>query len=91
MIRRANTVWSLGFVSLLASFAIFWLTLALPYFGQARAFYALMLTPALALYFALGFGALDVWLGRLGGTPARALLYGWLAAFFGVLYLSYAP
>ena len=55
------------------------------------AFYALMLTPALALYFALGFGALDNGLGRLGGTPARAVLYGWLATFFGCVYLSFAP
>jgi hypothetical protein len=90
-LRRRAAFALLAVVSLVSLFAVFWLTLSLPYFGQAKAFYALMLTPVLALYFALGFGALDDGLGRLGGTPARAVLYGWLATFFGCVYLSFAP
>jgi hypothetical protein len=66
------------------------LTAELPFFAQAKAAYLLMLTPPLAVAFALGFGAADAWLGRLGGTAARAALHGWLAAFAAALYLGFA-
>ena len=88
--RRRAVFALLAVVSLLCGFAVFWLTLSLPYFGQAKAFYALMLTPALALYFALGFEALERMLGRFGGLPLQAILYGWLATFFGCVFLSFS-
>ena len=88
--RRRAVFALLAVVSLLCGFAVFWLTLSLPYFGQAKAFYARMLTPALALYFALGFEALERMLGRFGGLPLQAILYGWLATFFGCVFLSFS-
>ena len=66
------------------------LTVELPFFAQAKAAYLLMLTPPLALAFAEGFGAADAWLGARAGTPARAALHGWLAAFAAALYLGFA-
>jgi len=70
--------------------AIFTMTLALPYFGQAKAYYALNTTPVLALFFALGLGDLDRWLADHGGRLARAALFGWLGALFGSFFLAFA-
>lgn len=72
-------------------FATFWVTLELPYFGQAKAFYSLALIPVASFFFARALRGLDGWLspGR-AGRLTRALLFGWLAAFFGVAYLSFA-
>jgi hypothetical protein len=47
------------------------LTLELPYFGQAKAAYALGLLSPLGVSFALGAETADEALGRLGGEPAR--------------------
>jgi hypothetical protein len=79
----AAATWT-GFIAFAA------LTAELPFFAQAKAAYLLMLAPPLAVAFALGFGAADAWLGRLGGTAARAPLYGWLAAFAAALFLGFA-
>jgi hypothetical protein len=68
--------------------AYLYLALRLGFFGQAKATYLLLLLTPLALWFALGFRALDA---RLVPHPlARAALHGWLAAFAGVLYLGFA-
>ena len=66
------------------------LTLALPFFAQAKAAYLLMLSGPLALAFAAGFAGLDGWLARCGWLPARVAIYGWLGLFVGVLFLAYA-
>jgi hypothetical protein len=71
-------------------FALFYLTLALPFFGQARASYALALTPVLALFFAWSFVGVDRWLARREWTAGRVLLFTWWGALLGVLYLSFA-
>jgi hypothetical protein len=71
-------------------FALFWVTLVLPYHGQARASYVLALTPVLALFFALGFLGVDRWLARRGWNAGRVLLFGWWGALLGFLYLSFA-
>jgi len=66
------------------------LTLDLPYFGQVKAAYLLMLTAPLAVFFALGVARADAWLDRRGQVWARTLLYAWLAMFAGALFLSFA-
>jgi hypothetical protein len=71
-------------------FALFYVTLVLPYHGQARASYALAVTPALALFFAMGFVEVDRWLARREWTIGRALLFAWWGALLVVLYLSFA-
>ena len=71
-------------------FALFYVTLVLPYHGQARASYLLAITPVLALFFAWGFVGVDRWLARRGWTPLRVLLFAWWGALLGVLYLSFA-
>ena len=71
-------------------FALFYVTLVLPYHGQARASYVLALTPVLALFFAWGFVGVDRWLARREWTAGRVLLFAWWGALLGVLYLSFA-
>jgi hypothetical protein len=71
-------------------FALFWVTLVLPYHGQARASYLLALTPVLALFFSLGFLGVDRWLAHRGWTAGRVLLFAWWGALLGFLYLSFA-
>ena len=86
--RRA--VWAL--LSVLAAatlFAVFWMTLALPYFGQAKAFYGLFLTPVLGLYGAMGFESVDEFLAKRGGPVAQAILYGWTFVFVCAVFLSF--
>ena len=68
--------------------AYLYLALRLAFFGQAKATYLLLLLTPFALWFALGFRALDQ---RLAGFVwARAVLHGWLAVFAGTLYLGFA-
>ena len=71
-------------------FALFYVTLVLPYHGQARASYLLAIAPALALFFALGFTSVDRWLARRGWTAGRVFLFAWWGALLGVFYLSFA-
>jgi hypothetical protein len=71
-------------------FALFYVTLVLPYHGQARASYVLAITPALALFFAWGFVGVDRWLARREWTAGRVLLFAWWGALLGILYLSFA-
>ncbi len=87
--RRA----AFGFLLLVSAtmgFALFYVTLVLPYHGQARASYVLAITPVLALFFAWGFVGADRWLARRGWTAGRVLLFSWWGALLGVLYLSFA-
>jgi hypothetical protein len=72
------------------AFALFYVTLVLPYHGQARASYILALTPVLALFLARGFVDVDRWLARREWTAGRVLLFAWWGALLGVLYLSFA-
>jgi hypothetical protein len=60
--------------------SVLYMTLRQPDYGPAKAFYALAGIGPLALFFALGAGAVDRWLERRGQTWARTLLWGWLGA-----------
>jgi hypothetical protein len=71
------------------AFAAFWVTLSLPYHGQARISYLLAALPLWALFFGESISALDRWLCKTGGMLGRALLYAWLGALFGFLYLGF--
>jgi hypothetical protein len=76
-----TTAWGVGL-------AYLYLALRLAFFAQAKATYLLPLLTPIALWFALGFRALD---RALAPRPAlRSLLHGWLAAFAGVLHLGFA-
>jgi hypothetical protein len=68
-------------------FAMFYVTLELPFFAQARAPYGLLLVPLLGLFFALGLAPREGerW---YGGAVGEALLAGWLGALFGASWLS---
>jgi hypothetical protein len=70
--------------------AFFLLTVQLPFFGQAKGPYLLMLAAPLSLAFAWGFEALDEGLAARLGRAGRALLYGWLTVYAGALLLSFA-
>jgi hypothetical protein len=69
---------------------VLYMTLRQPDYGQTKAFYALSGIGPLAVFFALGCGGVDRWLEARGATWARALLHGWLAAFAGAVWLTYA-
>jgi hypothetical protein len=87
--RRA----ALGFVATAAwaiGISILYMTVQLPYFAQAKAFYGLSMIAPLALFFAMGVTRLDTALAGPRGLPARAVLYGWLFLFAAVLLRSYA-
>ena len=70
--------------------ATFWVTLELPYFGQAKAFYSLALVPVASLLFAQAYCALDAWLAERVGSHSRAALFGWLVAFIATVYMGFA-
>lgn len=86
--RAASALVALQVAAL--GFGVLYATFSLPYFGQAKAFYALAAMPALTLFFALGFRALDAPLARRANQGLRGLLWGWLGAFCVVLYLGFA-
>ncbi len=60
-----------------------------PFWSFGKAFYALFLTPTLALFGVLGFDALDRVLARRAGSALRSLPWGWAVAFLGSIALSY--
>ena len=70
--------------------SILYLTLELPFFAQAKAFYGLSMVGPLSVFFAAGAARCDRALAAPRWLPARVLLYAWLALFLGVLFLSYA-
>jgi hypothetical protein len=72
------------FLALLAS-----LSLRYPFWSAAKSFYALALTPTLAVLGALGFGALDAALARRAPLAVRALPYGLAGALFAAIAWSF--
>lgn len=72
-------------------FALVYATLSLPYYGQARASYAVFLTPAVGLLFALGASDVDRRLAARGGWAARVVLATWAAVLFGAFARSFLP
>ncbi|MED5261282.1 MAG: hypothetical protein VX574_02620, partial [Myxococcota bacterium] len=87
---RRRAAWALlGVLAAATLFALFWMTLGLPYFGQAKAFYGLFLTPVLGLYGAMGFEFVDGFLAKRGGRLAQAMLYGWTFVFVCAVFSSF--
>jgi 4-amino-4-deoxy-L-arabinose transferase-like glycosyltransferase len=86
--RWLNTFLTLSL--LVMGFAVFWMTLRLPYYAQAKAFYALAMVGPLALTFAEGFAAVRERLERHGAPWLGALLYGWGGTFAVFVALSLA-
>ena len=60
-----------------------------PFWSFGKAFYALFLTPTLAVFGVLGFEAVDHALATRAGVGVRSLLWGWAAAFLGAVAMSY--
>jgi len=88
-VRRA--AWSFLLVLEAAiAFALIALTLDLPYFGQAKASYALGLVGPLAVAFALGVDACDRALAALGGAGAARAGRAFWVTTGAVLWLSMA-
>jgi hypothetical protein len=75
--------WAVGF-------SLFFLTLRLPWFSQAKASYALCLLAPLSLAFASGALQADAWLARAAGPPARWAFAGLVAASLACFYLGFA-
>jgi len=69
--------------------ALLSVNLRYPFWSFAKAFYALFLTPALALFGVLGFEALDRVLARGRLRALRPLPWAWAAAFLGTIALAY--
>lgn len=61
-----------------------------PFWSGPKAFYALALTPTLAVLLAQGLGALDHWLAARAPLALRALPWAWAAAFLAGIAWSYA-
>jgi len=79
-----RTVWAL-FVTLMpvVGFSMLYLTLRLPYYAQAKAFYALCLLVPFSVTTTIGFDTIVM------GRALRVLLHGWLGLFFAVVALSF--
>jgi len=87
--RRA--AWSfLLALEVAVAFALLALTIELPYFGQAKASYALGLVAPLAVAFALGVDACDRVLAVHGGESAAQVVRAFWLATGAVLWLSMA-
>jgi hypothetical protein len=65
------------------------INLRYPFWSFGKAFYALFLTPTLAVFGVLGFDSLDRFLARRAGIGMRSLPWGWAAAFLGAIAVSY--
>ncbi len=72
-----------------AAFALLSITLRLPYYAQAKAFYVLSAIVPLSVVGALGLAWLLERLSTPGWLPVRMLYSGWLATLAGSLVLSF--
>jgi hypothetical protein len=91
--RDASRRAALSFVTTGAwavGFSIFYLTLSLPFFAQAKAFYGLCMVGPLAVFFAAGAARVDEALSRPGRGALRLAFGGGLAATLGSFFLAYA-
>ena len=70
--------------------AILYLTLQLPFFAQAKAFYGLCMAGPLALFFAVGVVRCDDALASPRALPARIAFHAWWFLTASVLFLSFA-
>jgi hypothetical protein len=84
-----------GFLCILLAatlFMLFYASLALPFHGQAKAFYGLAIAPALAICFASFYGSAEDALSRSKqfSVLGKSLLFGWWTTTGAALYLVYA-
>jgi len=87
MARRLS-MWMLTLLVTAVGASMLLVTMKLPYFGQAKAFYGLGLLAPISIAAALGLGAVDE---RLRSAPwARVVLYGWLGMLGVVIVLAFA-
>jgi hypothetical protein len=70
-------------------FSIVSLSLRFPFWGATRASYVLAGVVPAAVCAGLGGARVDRWLADHGGTPARAIFYGWLGAFVVTLVAAF--
>jgi hypothetical protein len=88
--RRGAALSFLTTAAYAIGFAILSMTVQLPFFAQAKAFYGLSAAAPLALFFAVGAARCDDALVAPRWRPLRALFYGWFSLFAAVLFLAYA-
>jgi hypothetical protein len=88
--RRGAALSFLTTAAYAIGFAILSMTVQLPFFAQAKAFYGLSAAAPLALFFAVGAARCDEALVAPRWRPLRALFYGWFSLFAAVLFLAYA-
>jgi hypothetical protein len=69
---------------------IWFSTLKVPIYGQAKAFYCLAAMGPISVFGALGFGVVRDWLVPSRFIVLRALFYGWLGTLITSIYLSFA-
>jgi len=85
---RADASWTLlVFLGLLIAFSVFYMTLKLPYYSQAKGFYGLSCMACLCALGALGFDRLCSMWGRLGGCAGVLLAVWGMNAFASYLVL----
>jgi hypothetical protein len=72
------------------AFAILFMTVSLPFFAQAKAFYGLALTAPLGVFLGAGATRLDAALAARGWLLGRALLAGAVALTLAVFLLGFA-
>lgn len=88
--RRRAALSFLTTVAYAVGFAVLSMTVQLPFFAQAKAFYGLSMAAPLAVFFAVGAARCDQALVAPRWRPLRAVFYGWLFLFAAVLFLAYA-
>jgi hypothetical protein len=88
--RRRAALSFLTTAAYAVGFAVLAMTVQLPFFAQAKAFYGLSVAAPLAVFFAVGAARCDEALVAPRWRPLRALFYGWLSMFAAVLFLAYA-
>jgi hypothetical protein len=88
---ESRSTWAFLLVTLYAVFIfLFYGTLKVPVYGQAKAFYFLGIMGPLTVFWALGFGVIKDWLTSSRLIVLQALFYGWLGTLFAYIYLSFA-
>lgn len=90
VILRGSKVWLLMSGTVFAlGYSIIYMNLRLPFYGQAKAFYALAAVLPISLTFALGFEYVDKRLKDKGFFFLRAILYGWFGTLVSVIFMAF--
>jgi tetratricopeptide (TPR) repeat protein len=90
IIRTADKIWLLILGSLFTvACSIIYISLQVPYYGQAKAFFGLGVILPISLIFAFGFGWLDQRLRDKKLSLLRMVLYGWFGTLIMAILLSF--